>query len=369
MRRRIVMGAVIAAIVPAFGLTQLVVNGYRDRRQKLSLEWSARGRSELASRPVSAVEDFETALSYGPDRTSDRFLLAEALVAARRPAEASAQLLALASEDPGNANVNLELARIAASAGVLDDAVRYYHAAIDGVWNSEAMLSRRDARIELARLLMAHGEQVRAQAELIALIDELPPDPALLSGVGSLLVEAGAGARALALFRRALAIDPANARAARLAGETEFRSGDIRSARRDLMAAADHGGLDDETRGLLDVSERVLALDPFVDRLRVQTRAQRAARAVAIAGARLERCRQAWTADANVAPTLDSLTGRLTAAAGLRLQSLERDPDLIDDSAGVALEIEKLPSGACGAGTPDDRALAVIASQHGAQPQ
>src|SRR4051812_47525381 len=194
--RRIVMGVVLAATVPAFALTQLIVNRYRDQRQRLSLEWSARGQQQLAAEPSAAVTDFLTALSFG-DRTSDRFLLAKALVGAGRPAEARAQLASLIVEDPGNSDVNLELARIAASEGDVDASVRYYHAAVDGVWRVNPMAARRQARIELARLLMGHGQQVRAQAELIALIDELPPDARIITDVGNLLVDAGAYARAL----------------------------------------------------------------------------------------------------------------------------------------------------------------------------
>jgi tetratricopeptide (TPR) repeat protein len=363
------MGVVVAAIVPAFGITQLFVNSYRDRRQALALEWSALGQRDLAARPASAVIEFETALSYGPDRAQDRFLLAKALVAAHRPSEASAQLEALAADEPGNADVDLELARIAADGGALDEAVRYYHGAIDGVWNRNPVVSRRDTRIALARLLIARGQQVRAQAELIAVTDELPSDPALLTSVGRLFADAGARARAIALFHRALDIDASDALAARLAGEEEFRAGDVRSARRDLALAADRGGLDDEARGLLDVAERAVAMDPFVDRLGVRARAQRARRALAIARARLERCQPAWSADDSTSAKVDDITTRLAALDKVRPDALERDPDLVDESVALALEIEKIPSGACGTGTPDDRALAIIASQHAAAPQ
>src|SRR5436305_13779978 len=92
--RRIVLGVVLAATIPACGVTQLIVNRYRDQRQRLALEWSARGQQRLAAEPAAAVTDFLTALSYG-DRTSDRFLLAKALVGTGRRAEARAQLAPL----------------------------------------------------------------------------------------------------------------------------------------------------------------------------------------------------------------------------------------------------------------------------------
>src|SRR6185312_14808817 len=107
---------------------------------------------------------------------------------------------------------------------------------------------------------------------------------------------------------------------------------------------------------LLDVSDRVLVLDPFVDRLSLGARAQRAKRVLDIAVARLERCRAAWDTDERVTAKLADITMRLTAGR-FAVQTFERHPDSIDEAMGVAFDIEKLPSGACGAGTPGDRAL------------
>jgi len=356
------MGIVLAAILPAFGLTQLIVNRYRDDRQSLASEWNRRGRDELASRPEAAVTDFETALAYRDDNGS-RFLLAKALIAAHRPAEATAQLQTLVSEDPGDADVNLELARIAAARRDIDAAVRYYHAAIDGVWAATPLVSRRNARIELSRFLMKEGREDQAQAELIALVADLPPEPAQLIDAGRLLADAGATARALALYRRALSIDASNGTAARLAGELEFRAGDMRSARADLRRAMARGALDDSGRELLDVSERVLALDPFLERLGVSARAQRTRRVLDVALARLARCRQAWEADGRTAAALAAIDMRLKAGK-FSVQAFERNPDSIDEATALAFDIEKLPSGACGAGTTDDRALSVIGARH-----
>src|SRR5262249_11403329 len=95
--------------------------------------------------------------------------------------------------------------------GDLVDAVRFYHGAIDGAWEEGgAAAARRDARLELVRLLLNSGQNLRAQAELIALVGDLPPDATLITDVGDLLVEAGAdrsgapggrgGGRGAALF-------------------------------------------------------------------------------------------------------------------------------------------------------------------------
>jgi tetratricopeptide (TPR) repeat protein len=355
---------ILAGMIPAFAMTQFIVSRHRAGRESLAADWSRRGRADLPTRPIAAVTEFETALSYAPDRTSDRFLLATALVAAGHPIEASAQLQALVTEDPADSDVNLELARIAANGGTTDNAIRYYHAAIDGVWRTDALVARRNARIELARLLMARGQAVRAQAELIALIDELPEESELLTDVAGLLAEAGASARALGLARRALVANDSNMRAAQLAGELEFRGGDFSAAARDLSQARASGALGDAAEQMLEVSRRVLALDPYAGRLNVRTRAQRSLQAVAIARLRFDRCKSVWISDERIAPKLDHVGVRLEAAEKRSAVALERDADLIDDNMASAFDVERLPSGHCGADTIDDRALAAIATQH-----
>ena len=86
--------------------------------------------------PQQAVEDFETALVYAKqDDDEYRVRLAESLLAAGRPNEARSRLLSLLEDHPTDAMVNLELARIAAGKGELQDAIRYYRGAIDGIWS------------------------------------------------------------------------------------------------------------------------------------------------------------------------------------------------------------------------------------------
>ena len=350
--RRVVLGLIIAAVAPAFALTQFVVNRYREERTALAAEWSARGDNDLPVRPATAVTDFQTALSY-EERDSDQFRLAKALVAADRPAEANAQLLSLVSDEPSRGDLNLELARLAARRSDVDEAVRYYHAAIDGTWPTGAPAARREARTELARFLMSRGQQLRAQAELIGVIDDLPPDAALITNVASLLVEAGAQARALAVVRRALALDPHNARASELAGTLEFNTGDFRAASRDFLNAATSAPLSSDSRNRLDIAERALELDPYLDRLAVRARAGRVLNALAIAKMRLERC-----------SPMPALADRVDGTVKRRAIDLERDVDLIDDTMDVVFDIERLPEGSCGTDSADDRALALIASQH-----
>ena len=86
-----------------------------------------------AGRLDDAISALRTALAYLPDNFEYRLKLAEALAAAGHTRQAQAYLRALWDEEPGNGTVNLELARLAASADIAD-VLRFYHGAIYGVW-------------------------------------------------------------------------------------------------------------------------------------------------------------------------------------------------------------------------------------------
>ena len=357
------LAVMFGGLVPAFALTHSVVSHYKDQRLRLAADWSERGNHDLASRPDAAAVDFQTALSYGPDRVMDRLRLSQALTAAGRPAEARAELLTLWTETPGDGEVNLELARLSARDGDITDAVRYYHAAIDGAWATGARSARHQARLELARLLLAAGQRLAAQSELIALIDDLPPDSKAMTEVGSLLADAGADNRALTLLRSALALDPSNAPAATVAGRIAYRSGDYGAARSFLNTAKSHGSLDPGAAAMLEVSTRVLALDPSARGLGTRARGQRVLAALMVAGSRLAQCQMHAPADEQAATRFTDLSTRLEAARKQQRRAIERDPDLGDRIMSLVFDIEALPPAQCGDASFDDRALQLIARQ------
>ncbi len=357
--RRTVLALAITALIPFFALTHTLVARYRVSRQQLAAQWSARGQRDVPRAPAVAVVDFETALSFGPERSADRLRLAEALIQAGEPVEARAQLLTLWTEQPGNGRINLELARLAAGDGDVRQAVRYYHAAVDGSWDTGAATARREARLEAAKLLLAHGEHFSAQSELIALIDDLPSDSGFITQVAGLLMDAGATTRAKALLDRALSLDRHNRTAARLAGTLAFRDQDYRAAREHLRAA---DSADADAQEMLMESDAVLALDPYLRGLRSAERARRALAALDVSRNRLHRCQ---TGDG----VPDDLVDRVTAARKKSERTLARDAEALDDVMTLVFDIEKLQDPACGADSPQDRALRLIAGQRNGRPQ
>jgi predicted Zn-dependent protease len=144
-----------------------------------------------------AAEAFRSALRFAREDRTLRLRLAEALAGADRRGEARAYLLGVWQEQPGNARVNLALARLAAAGGQTDDAARYYQNAIQGAWTEGAEQRRRETRLELAAFLTSQGEPRRAEAELMTLAANLPPDGPQWRRVGDMLQVIGAHRRAL----------------------------------------------------------------------------------------------------------------------------------------------------------------------------
>jgi predicted Zn-dependent protease len=189
---RSVLVLAVVGIVPAFAAVGGLVSSARGRRQQLASAWADRGAKDFAAgRPIAAAEDYRLAQEYARDRSQYRLPLARALLGAGRVLEAHAQLLTLWSEAPGNGIVNLELGRLAAGNGDVPAAIRYYHGAIDGAYDADAPHQRRRARVELARVLLDHGERTQAQAELIALSADPPKDPVIIEQLASLRIRAG----------------------------------------------------------------------------------------------------------------------------------------------------------------------------------
>jgi len=351
-RRRSVLALMIVGVVPAFATINGLVSAARARREAIARDWARRGDAALAAgRAADAADDFRTADEYARDRY--RLQLAIALVASDRPAEAEAHLQTLWDETPGDGVINLQLARIAARQQRIPDAIRYYHAAIDGSWTvADPVAARRAARLELARMLLARGDRTQAQVELVALAADPPPAPADQVQLASLLVAAGADNRALNLLESALRLDPANARAAALAGSIDARLGDYRSARAHLDRARREGGLDAAGAALLDTVTRVLDLDPDQRGLSARERLRRTVRAFEIASAALDRC---------PSPTLDAMRDqRDRLAKQVTTRALAGDPDAVDDALAFVAGALDAARSACGEGGGDERALELV---------
>jgi tetratricopeptide (TPR) repeat protein len=365
-REPLLLAGLVLVIAAFFSLTTFAAHTYHRKEDHFGRRWFARGEEALKnSRPAEAVEDFRNALAYSRDNDLYRLRLAQALMADHRPQEARSHLISLWEKEPGDGMLNLELARLAVMWGDTRQAVRYYDAAIYGVWPDDPMAQRFRVRFELSEYLLRRNtpQDVKdAQAQLIALAAELPPqDAAGQTRLGKLFMQAGLYARALAAFRNALTDQPNLIPALKGAGEAAFRIGEYATARHYLLPVVAQQPQDERSMELLNLSELVMKLDPFERGLSSQTRARRVVRDFQIALSRAEKCATPTTELASLLQQADSQKNTV------RENVLARNPDTLDKTMDLVFKLEDA-AGSCGPPALEDKALGLLGHQWEAAP-
>jgi tetratricopeptide (TPR) repeat protein len=329
-----------------------------------------------AARYDAAIAAFRAALTCDPTNSEYQLWLARALRDSndpRRLDEAESYLVALWQRSPQDAAVNLALARVAAHRGSIEDATRYYHNAMYGVWNADPDLNRTNARIELIKFLLNKGAFKNAESELIALATSLPPDPAAHLKAAQLFAQARDDAGALAQYEEVLRLDPSNPAALAGAGQSAFRAGNYAVAQRYLQAAINANPQDANTLQLLASTDLVLRTNPFQSHISDAERNRRIAAAFAQAEKRVTECARQTGVDLNAqAPSpgsaLSTLQSRWTATQPdlARLRS-PAEADLPDNIMDVVFQIEQQTAAICGQPQGLDLAL-LLTSQKARAP-
>jgi tetratricopeptide (TPR) repeat protein len=366
LRQRPVLLVLLTAMSIAFfvmvtGLSRT----YRAQRAALGNRWYERGLADLkADRYDAAVTDFRAALMYSRDNYTYQLDLAEALLGMKHVGEASAYLLNLWDRQPEDGLVNLELARIAAQKGKIDQSVRYYHNAIYAAWPSDRGARRRDARLELIDLLLRTNAKAQAQAELIALAENDAEEPTQQRHFGDLFMKVGDYEHALAAYRLSLKSYPRDAAALAGAGYAAFELGRYLQAESYLRAAVAADPSDKESADRLNTTGMVLRLDPFQRQISATERNRIVAEDFAAAGQRLKACPgpSGVPAANRPGPTLNDEWSALRPRVTER--ELQKDPDLAERAMDVAFRVERDTSTFCGAPTGKDLALLLISKLH-----
>ncbi len=368
-REPIILGVLtMLAFIGFAGVSALSRLYHRDQEAR-GARWYTRGMADLqAANPSRAVADFRIALLFSPSQDAYEMGLAQALEAqggASRD-EANVYLLDLWEREPQNGTVNLALARIAAAKGNKEQALRYYHNAIYALWNDHPDAQRRAARLELAEFLLRERAATQAQAELIALSGDLPPDPAVLVHVGDLFAQAQDYDHANFEYQQALKIDRQNPLALAGVGRAAFGLGNYASAQHSLQEA-EAAGADGETARLLETVNLVLQFDPFQRRIPASQRAHIVVRAFGAAGQRLKEC----VAPPPSPPSESAASGEATLNARwmamkpkISEAGLRRDPDAIEAAMDLVFTIERQTGSACGTPTGPDLALLLVSKLH-----
>ncbi len=363
----VVLALLILLLVVCFVFVTGLSRAYFAQRQALGSRWFSRGVEDLNSkRYPAAVTDFRTALLYSRDNYSYQLNLAEALIGMKHTGEASAYLLNLWDREPEDALVNLELARIAAQQAQTKDAIRYYHDAVYAAWPADQESKRRDARFELIELLLRVSASAEAEAELIALAENVGDDPTQQERIGNLFLRAKDYEHALAAFRVTLRSDPHNRGALAGAGIAAYELGQYPVAQHYFHEVAASSPEDTEIADRLATTEAVLRMNPFRRQISAKERSQIVMEAFAIAGQRIRNCAvptsaapRGVAAENNLSDEWNQMKSKVTD------QHLRADPELVDKAMDVIFRIERQTSILCGMPTGDDLALLLIAKSQG----
>jgi tetratricopeptide (TPR) repeat protein len=338
---------------------------YRAQQQSLGNRWFMRGSTEFnAGHFGGAVSDFRAALLYSRDNYSYQLNLAEALVGLKRTSEAEAYLINLWERQPENGFVNRELARIYAQNGDTDKALRYYHNAVYATWPDGQESERQRTRLELINYLLKINAREQAQSELIALAANLGNHPSERAKVGDFFVRAKDYEDALGEFQMTLKSDQHDVDAMAGAGLAAFELGRYVLAAQYLKAAVTADPHDTESARRLKITELVLRMDPFQQRISNARRNQIVIEAFATAGQRLKSCNVQnasalpQVAQPNLAETWLRMKPRITT------WGLRRHPDLVDTAMDLVFRIERETSASCGTPCETDTALLLLAKAH-----
>lgn len=348
---------IILLLVAGFAITGIIVRGHKARIQQLAERWFSRGERDLkAGASQQAVDEFQTALAYAPENDAFRLKLALALMQAGQEDEARVHLVNLWEARPGDANVNLQLARVMARLGHSQEAVRYYHGAIYGVWDSDPLDKRQAARFELAKYLLGTRQTNAAESELVALAAESPSTRSAEIQLGDMLMDAGDPTRALSAYlhaRKSSKDAPANLGAARAAFALR-RFSEAREYARDAYRGDPK--LEDAAT-LEQTADAILKADPHAPGASARERSERAYAAFSAAADRLASCS---TSSSN--PDLQQLAAaQQTQFRKLSPAMLLRDPDLRDRAIEWAYSVERTTEGLCEAPTGLDSTLLMLA--------
>ncbi len=373
-RREILVLAVLLGITAAaFAGVTALVHRFRSWQGALVAHTYARGQQALAAgQPARAIEEFRSTLHFNPDDRAARISLAQALMTENRLDEAEAYFRTVWERQPQDATVNLQLARLAARRGLMPDALRYYHNAIYGIWDSNPVDNRIAARLELVNFLLQQNAPTQAQAELIAMEPGLTPDAELYTKVAGLFMRVPDYRNAFSEYAQALKIKHNNPAAAAGAGEAAFNLGRYRTAVLYLDAAMAKVPNDAQSRAMLDTSRLVLDIDPFLRHLSGLDRRDRILKAYRTAVDRLSACAKtqppasaaAATPAANNAAPAQCLPALLTRARQLKPAmtpgSLMKNPELPSAAMDFVFDVEEQTREVCGEPNGMDEALLLI---------
>jgi len=366
LNREIVL--LVALSLAAFGVfvfTRHMAAGVQQLEAKIAAVWFERGMQYMeAGETEKAIQSFRKATADTGDNQKYLLALAGALAAGNDAAEARQLLLTLRESDPGNAEINTQLARLAARQGEVQDAVHYYQSALYSNWAAAQADERRRLRIEFIRFLLAHEQRDLATSELLVLQGRTADSPPAHIETAKLFLEADDQKHALQEYEEALRLDSQNEKALTGAGQTSFQLGDYATAERYLRDALDVNPDSQKARQLLTLAELVQSEDPLAPRLSPLERQRRLMADFERSEQRLESCLN-QAAGSTAGAELQSLKAEaLAVQPKLRSQTHPPDSDAVRSGLDLIFRMQQAASIHCGEPAPEDQALLLIGRRH-----
>jgi tetratricopeptide (TPR) repeat protein len=357
-----------------FAVTLFLFRSFSAHRADLAQEAGDAGKTALTEhRPHDAIASLREALSYAPNQSDYKLLLAQALGEDGHLEEANNYFLNLRESQPGDGFINLQLARLARQQKQKQQAVDFYRAAIFGDWKGEGDVHRRMVRLELANYLIEQKDLQEAQSEVVIAASNARSisDAGLDLIFGDAFLRSGDTPNALRLYQKAMVDNPRDPLAFEKAGKLAYSQGDYDHARGWLEhalresagnpgSAADPEG---DTATLLKNSERLFVLSPDL----AATRADRITRELhnrALAKQRLDACIKQDAASEQIPAGLQALVAQWTAGANTTTRdALLRDATNEDELNALIDDTEVLTAQICGPPKGDDAMLLILAQE------
>ena len=332
---------------------------------KIAAVWFERGVKYMdAGETDKAIQAFRNATADMGDNHQYVLALANALAAENHDAEAQQLLLRLRESDPENAQININLARLAAKQGEVQQAVHYYQNALYRRWSADEASQRRQLRIELIRFLLAHQQYDLASSELLILQARTPESAPAHIEVARLFVEADDKQHALKEYSEAARLDGNNVEALTGAGEMAFEVGDYTKAEQYLRAALTLNRDSQKSRQLLALIETMQSEDPLLPNLTPRERQTRLLADFDLSIKRLESC-LSQKAGSTASSELELLKSEaLAMRPKLGNTAHPPDSDAVRSGMGLIFRMEQAASGYCGEPAPEDDALLLIGRRH-----
>jgi tetratricopeptide (TPR) repeat protein len=253
----------LAAIGALFAIDTVLVEKERAERRSDARHYFEEGlRLQRAGQPGAAIEPLRSAVSDERENPAYQRALGAALLAAGKVADAEGVLADRLQGDPTDAAACLIMARILLRERKEGQAIAFYHRAIFGRWEDDAMGNRVQARFELVNLLATGNSRQEMLAELLPLEREAPADASTRKRIARLFLAAGSPARAAGIFREILKRTADDADAYAGLGAAEFQRRNYRSARTAFLASLGIQPTNPDVARRLALTNAVLNLDP-----------------------------------------------------------------------------------------------------------